>query len=201
MTRSRFRSFCLLYYNSNPKLGKCHACDFLSTCFSARATWDSHGSVVRAIRAQSSELDQLASLTTSSPFYIYSRYLDLFFICNANSYAFVVPLKKEKRRSFEHFIVSPHTPSNFEFTMSQDPTSQAPPEVKQEDPATINVKVRVSFESKGGWDRDVALNVGVTNLGRLGPGRGGILQDQTHNEAFQAPGCVCEQGRKGCWQH
>ncbi|KAI0275606.1 ubiquitin-related domain-containing protein [Russula aff. rugulosa BPL654] len=25
--------------------------------------------------------------------------------------------------------------------MSQDPTSQAPPEVKQEDPATINVKV------------------------------------------------------------
>lgn len=150
VTRSRFRSFCLLYYNSNPKLGKCHACDFLSTCFSARATWDSHGSVVRAIRAQSSELDQLASLTTSSPFYIYSRYLDLFFICNANSYAFVVPLKKEKRRSFEHFIVSPHTPSNFEFTMSQDPTSQAPPEVKQEDPATINVKVRVSFESKGG---------------------------------------------------
>jgi hypothetical protein len=117
-----------------------------------------------------------------------------------NLYAFV-PLKKEKRRSFEHFIVSPRTPSNFEFTMSQDPTSQAPPEVKQEDPATINVKVRVSFESKGGWDRDVALNVGAMNLGRLGPGRGGILQDQTHNEAFQAPGCVCEQGRKGCWQH
>jgi len=45
--------------------------------FSARATWDSHGSVVRAIRAQSFELDQLLT-HTSSLFYIYSRYLDLF---------------------------------------------------------------------------------------------------------------------------
>jgi len=81
--------------------------------------------------------------------------------------------------------------------MSQDPTQAQ--DVKQEGEVdkTINVKVRVSFGSKGGWDRDLTLNVGSTNLGRLGPGRGGILQDQTHNKAFQAPGCVCEQGRKG----
>ena len=84
--------------------------------------------------------------------------------------------------------------------MSQDAPSQVP-DVKAEGEnggnTTINVKVRVSFGSKGGWDRDVTLNVGATNLGRLGPRRGGILQDQTHNEAFQAPGCVCEQGWKG----
>jgi len=85
--------------------------------------------------------------------------------------------------------------------MSQDPTSQAPPDVKQEAENTINVKVRVSLGSKGGWDRDVTLNVGATNLGRLVLGRGGILQDQTHNKAFQAPGCVCEQSWKGRWQH
>ena len=87
--------------------------------------------------------------------------------------------------------------------MSQDAPSQV--DVKAEggngenggNNPTINVKVRVSFGSKGGWDRDVTLNVGATNLGRLCPGRGGILQDQTLNEAIQAPGCVCEQGRKG----
>ena len=80
--------------------------------------------------------------------------------------------------------------------MSQE-TSQAPDVKQEEENKTINVKVRVSFGSKGRWDRDVTLNVGVTNLGRLVLGRGGILQDQTHNEAFKAPGCVCEQGWKG----
>jgi hypothetical protein len=86
--------------------------------------------------------------------------------------------------------------------MSQDAPSQAT-DVKQEggDGATINVKVRVFFGSKEGWDKDVALNVGTTNLGRLVLGRGGFLQDQTHNEAFQAPGCLREQGWKGRWQH
>jgi hypothetical protein len=84
--------------------------------------------------------------------------------------------------------------------MSQDPSQV--PDVKAEgdkgeNNGTINVKVRVSFGSKGGWDRDVSLNVGATNLGRLVLGRGGILQDQTHNEAFQASRCVCEQGWKG----
>lgn len=80
--------------------------------------------------------------------------------------------------------------------MSQDATQvqtsldgvKPDPESKE----TINVKVRVSFGSKGGWDRDVTLNVRAMNLGRLGPGRGGFLQDQTHNKAFQAPGRVCE---------
>jgi hypothetical protein len=43
-----------------------------------------------------------------------------------------------------------------------------------------------------GWDKDVTLNVGATNLGRLGPRRGGILQDQMHGEDFRSPECVCE---------
>jgi hypothetical protein len=85
--------------------------------------------------------------------------------------------------------------------MSQDAPSQVLDVKQEEENKTINVKVRVSFGSKGGWNRDVTLNVGATNLGRLVLGRGGILQDQTHNEAFQASGCVCEQGWKGRWQH
>jgi len=81
--------------------------------------------------------------------------------------------------------------------MSQDPTQAQDVKQEGEFDKTINVKVRVFFGSKRGWDRDVALNARATNLGRLVLRRGGILQDQTHNKAFQAPGCVCEQGRKG----
>jgi hypothetical protein len=86
--------------------------------------------------------------------------------------------------------------------MNQYATSQVL-DVKQEEEENkiINIKVRVSFGSKGGWDRDVTLNVGATNLARLILGRRSILQDQMHNEAFQAAECVCEQGWKARLQH
>jgi hypothetical protein len=85
--------------------------------------------------------------------------------------------------------------------MNQYSTSQALDVKRDEENKTINVKVRVSFESKGGWDMDVTLNEGATNLARLVLGRGGILQDHMHNEAFQAPECVCKQGWKARLQH
>lgn len=52
--------------------------------------------------------------------------------------------------------------------MNQYAISQAPDVKQEEENKTINVKVRVSFRSKGGWDR---LNVGATNLVRLVLGR------------------------------
>ena len=61
--------------------------------------------------------------------------------------------------------------------MNQDAPSQAPDVEQEKENTTINIKVCVSFESRGDWDRDVTLNVGATNLGRLIVGRRGILQD------------------------
>lgn len=55
--------------------------------------------------------------------------------------------------------------------MSQDAPGSQAPDVKQEENGTINVKVRVFFGLKVRWDRDVPLNVGATNLGRLVLGR------------------------------
>lgn len=85
--------------------------------------------------------------------------------------------------------------------MNQYATSQVLDVKQEEENKIINIKVRVSFGSKGGWDRDVTLNVGATNLARLILGRRSILQDQMHNEAFQAAECVCEQGWKARLQH
>ena len=91
-------------------IGKCQRrveVNFLSTCYLGQSwQWQCR----QSYKAQSSELDQLALISSLS--YIYSRYLDLLSIHNTNLYVFVVPLKKKK--TLNTYIISPRRSSNFE---------------------------------------------------------------------------------------
>jgi hypothetical protein len=84
--------------------------------------------------------------------------------------------------------------------MNQYAISQASDANQEEENRIINIKVRLSFGSKVGWER-LNITVGATNLAHLVLGRGGILQYQMHNEDFQAQGCVFDQGWKARQQH